>query len=238
MSQKKTNLKLIHQDVSDLLSADKSGHGIDHIDRVYRIAMDIARQEGADLDEVALTVYLHDVDDYKLFGKENAEKLTNARKLLDRYEIDKGLAERVLKNIATMGYSKSLEGVRPTSLEGQVVSDADMCDAIGAQGLIRVFEYNASKGRPFFVASIKPVGENFTAEQYRVGGNDHAVQHFFDKLLKIPGILMTESGREEGRKRAEIMEQYLRELFREEGAEEWLIHLDAFLGCNLTAKND
>lgn len=139
------------------------------------------------------------------------------------------MARHVLLNISTMGYNKSLEGIRPTSLEGQIVSDADMCDAIGAQGLIRVFEYNASKGRPFFDKSLPPVAPGMSAAEYKAGTNAHAVQHFFDKLLLIPDILITESGKIEGQKRSEIMEQFLHELFREEGAAEWLTYLDEFL---------
>ena len=42
-------------------------------------------------------------------------------------------------------------------------------------------------------------------------------------------MMMTESGRLEGEKRAEIMVSYLRELFREEGADDWELFLDDFL---------
>lgn len=224
--------EMVRKDVASLLESDKSGHGMEHVDRVYNLSLELARQENADLDVVALAAYLHDVDDYKLFGRESAEKLTNANAILRKNNIEQELGRRVLEIIPAMGYNNFLEGKRPESLEGQIVSDADMNDAIGSQGLIRVFEYNASKGRPFFVKSIPPQREELTAEQYRSIGNDHAVQHFFDKLLKIPGILMTESGRIEGEKRAQIMIDYLYELFREEDADDWMAHLDEFTTQN------
>ena len=148
--------KAVRTDVADLLAADKSGHGMEHVERVSRLALDFAEKEGAELEVVEFTSLLHDVDDYKLFGTESAENLTNAKTILERHRIDKAIGQKVLTNISMMGYNKSLEGVRPKTLEWAVVSDADMCDAIGAQGLIRVFEYNASKGRPFFEKTIPP----------------------------------------------------------------------------------
>lgn len=223
------SLEFIKNDVSNLLREDNTGHSIDHVDRVYRLAVELAEKEGADINVVQLAALLHDVDDYKLFGVENAEQLTNARSILDRYCIDQKLAQHVLSIIPSMGYNKYLEGVRPKTLEGKIVSDADMCDAIGSQGLIRVFEYNASKAKPFFDPSIPPSVVDVAIEEYKAGSNDHAVQHFFDKLLIIPDILMTEAGRQEGQKRAAIMQDFLRELFREEDARAWSVHLKKYL---------
>lgn len=221
-------LDKIRDEVTELLGADTSGHSIDHVERVVNMALAFSEHEDVDVDEVALTAYLHDVDDYKLFGAAHAEALTNAHQILDRHSIDKKLAQRVLLNISTMGYSKSLEGIRPTSLEGKIVSDADMCDAIGARGLIRIFDYNTSKGRPFFVPSISPVSEAFSADEYRAQGNEHAVQHFFDKLLKIPDMMMTDAGKIEATRRKAVMEHFLKELFREERATEWQEYFEAF----------
>ncbi len=219
----------IRKDVAQLLDGDISGHGMDHVNRVTQLSLDLARQEGADLEVTELASLLHDTDDYKIFGRESANNLTNAKEILHRNRVDQELGRKVLEIIPSMGYNNYLDGIRPQSLEGQIVSDADMCDAIGSQGLIRVFEYNASKGRVFFNKHIPPVSAVTNADEYRSAGNDHAVQHFFDKLLLIPDILMTESGQTEGRKRAEIMVSYLRELFREEDAQNWQDHLDAFL---------
>lgn len=43
-----------------------------------------------------------------------------------------------------MGYSKCLKGIRPTTIEGMVVSDVDMCDSIGTSGIIRSIVYAVS----------------------------------------------------------------------------------------------
>lgn len=49
--------------------------------------------------------------------------------------------EKVCDIIRNMGYNKSLQGIRPRCLEGRIVSDADMLDAIGAMGTIRCLAY-------------------------------------------------------------------------------------------------
>ena len=66
--------------VYDILCKDNSGHGYDHVERVYKLALKFAKEENADETVVSLIALLHDVDDYKLFGKEQAEDLTNAKK--------------------------------------------------------------------------------------------------------------------------------------------------------------
>ena len=45
---------------------DGSGHGFDHIMRVYRLAVKIAEHEKCDTSTVAISALLHDVGDYKL----------------------------------------------------------------------------------------------------------------------------------------------------------------------------
>lgn len=218
----------IRNKVGELLGSDASGHSMDHIERVYHLAMQFADREHADKNIVALAVLLHEVDDYKLFGEESAKNLTNAHSILNSHETDEDAKSRVIEIIRTMGYNKSLDGVRPKTLEGMIVSDADMCDAIGAIGILRTHAYNISKGNEFFVKAMDPESAVTSAGEYRSAKTSHSVQHFFDKLLKIPSMLMTESGKQEGEKRKKIMNDFLIELFREEDATIWMDYLEKF----------
>ena len=218
----------ITQEVSAILAADKSGHGMEHVNRVLGLAVRFAQKEGADVDIVRLAALLHDVDDYKLFGPRHANELINANMILERYNINEQTRSAVLSIIHSMGYSKYLEGVRPETVEGTIVSDADMCDAIGAMGILRTHAYALSKGNEFFDKDIAPDDSTLSASQYRVSKKSHSAQHFFDKLLIIPSILMTESGRKEGEKRKTIMTQFLRQLFDEEGSQDWIEYLEKF----------
>ena len=53
----------------------------------------------------------------------------------------------------------------PTTIEGKIVSDADMCDALGANGILRVYTYSIKNGKPFFNKNTFPM-EDMSAEDY------------------------------------------------------------------------
>lgn len=121
-------ITLVAEQVQQLLNDPTDGHGFDHVERVRKIALQIAEQEGGDRQIIELVVLLHDVDDYKIFGQASADNLTNAKRILSQAKITKSIRHSVLDIISHMGYSKYLKGIRPQTLEGQIVSDADMCD--------------------------------------------------------------------------------------------------------------
>jgi len=101
--------------VRELLGGDTSGHADDHVERVALLAERFAIKcsEPVDLQEVMLTAWLHDVDDYKLVGKKQAEKLTNAVNIMIEVKVAEDLRRAVLENIAAIGYSKRLNGRQP-----------------------------------------------------------------------------------------------------------------------------
>lgn len=210
-----------------LLKNDNSGHGIEHMDRVLKLALKFAKDEGANLEIVTLASLLHDVDDYKLFGNENAEELNNARKILDESKIDDNIKQEVLTIIGTMGYSKLLKGIRPVSIEGKIVSDADMCDAIGANGILRVYTYSSKNGKPFFDKNIYPI-EDMSADKYTRKVADTSVCHIFEKILKLKNLMMTKSGKQEAIKRHDLVIKFLQNLFEEENAEDWISYLNTY----------
>ena len=187
--------------VRELLGGDTSGHADDHVERVALLAERFASEcsESVDLQEVLLTAWLHDVDDYKLVGKAQAEKLTNAVNIM---------------------------------LAGQIVSDADMCDAIGAVGIERALVYACHHGGRIFDPAIWP-NVNLAAHEYNADGNTHDtdgfINHFFEKLLKLKDLMLTEPGRIEVENRQQIMVDFLHHYFREKNAPEWSEFLEEYL---------
>lgn len=218
----------IKKQVSQLLDNDNSGHGMEHINRVLKLSLKFAESENADKEIVSLIALLHDVDDRKLFGTENAENLTNAKKIMNNAKVDEEKQEKVLSAIKCIGYGKALKGVRPQSLEGKIVSDADMCDASGINGILRTHKYTIKNGKPFFDRNIFPI-ENITAEKYNSRCADTCVCHMFEKMLKLKDLMLTNSGREEAINRHEIMVDLLYHLFDEEDAPEWTEYLNRYL---------
>lgn len=218
----------VKNEVINLLDKDNSGHGMDHINRVLDLSLKFAKKENANAEIVALIALLHDVDDYKLFGMENAEKLTNARRIMDNCSIDENIQEQVCDAINNIGYSKRLKGHCPTTIEGKIVSDADMCDALGVNGILRAYVYSIKMGESFFDRNIFPI-EDMTAEQYTQKRDNTTVCHLFEKCLKLKDLMLTDSGREESKNRHQIVVDFLYHLFDEENAPEWIEYLDNYL---------
>lgn len=221
-------IELIKKEVDALLNKDDSGHAMDHINRVLSLSLKFAKKENADEKIVSLIALLHDVDDYKLFGNQNAEELTNAKNIMNNVGIEKNVQERVIASLKSIGYSNALKGLRPTLLEGQIVSDADMCDALGVNGIIRTYKYSLKHSKPFFDKNIFPI-ENMSAEKYTRKCSDSSVCHLFEKVLKLKKLMLTESGKKEAEKRHEIVVNVLYNLFDEEDAPDWKSYLDNYL---------
>lgn len=218
----------VKKQVFNLLSKDNSGHGTDHIERVLKMSLDFAEHENADKEIVSLIALLHDADDYKLFGRESADNLTNAKKILSCCSVGDDIGEKVLCSVKAIGYSKRLKGIRPLTLEGMIVSDADMCDSLGATGILRSYRYNIARGNSFFDKNTYPI-LNMSADDYMAKKDGTVVTHIFEKLFKLKDLMLTESGKAEAIKRQKIMIDFLRHFFEEQDASEWNDYLDNYM---------
>lgn len=229
--------------VKQLLSKDDTGHGFEHVERVYNNAMKICDTEkNADRKIVALAALLHDCDDYKLFGDECAANLTNSRKIMADAKIGKRIQKKVCDIISTIGYSKRMDGIMPQTLEGQIVSDADMLEAIGAIGVIRCLTFALARcnkyGTPLFDKNVWPV-INMSAKEYKEKDrrSDNFINHFFEKMFKLKELLFTTAGKTEGARRHEFMIIFLEQFFEEQGCIEWKAYLKKYIKSQKTSIN-
>ena len=107
-----------------------------------------------------------------------------------------------------------------------------MCDALGANGILRVYTYSLKNGKPFFNKDIFPI-EDMTAEKYTRRCADSSVCHIFEKILKLKSLMLTESGKEEAKSRHQIIVDFLYHLFDEENVPEWTRYLNEYLKGNV-----
>ncbi len=219
----------VRKRVYEVLGKDDSGHGNDHIARVLKMSLKFSEKEEANKDIISLIALLHDVDDYKLVGEENAKAQINAKRILDEVGANKEVKEQVLTELQSIGYSNLLKGNRPKTIEGQIVSDADMCDALGANGILRIYSYGKKNNQEFFDKNVFPIID-IDAEQYtKKCQNTSCVCHMFEKILKLRRLMFTKTGKEEATYREKITIDFLYHLFDEEEAEDWKEYLDKFL---------
>lgn len=220
-------IEKIKNAVYELLSDSLVGHGNDHIERVTKMAKRFAIEAGADLEMTMAIALLHDVDDWKLVGKENAHKLNNARRILREVGMEEKKQKIIISELECFGYRNLLQGNRPKTLEGMIASDADMCDGIGATSIIRTCIYEYSNGKPFFDRNCLPE-QNVNVDNYKLCA-DSGVVHFFEKILKLKSLMLTDPGKKEALERHKIIVEFLKHLFIEEDAPEWIEYLDNFL---------
>lgn len=197
--------------VKNLFIDDFSGHDYYHTLRVYNTAMRIAQAENADLTTVALAALLHDADDRKLSPKTTQNK-DNARRFMRENHVDDETAERICKIIGDISYAGS-NSVKPDSIEGKCVQDADRLDAIGAIGIGRAFAYGGNHSRLMHHPDILP-RRNMTAEEYR-NSNSTTINHFYEKLLNLKDMMNTEGAKAIARERDAYMREFLSEFLDE-----------------------
>jgi uncharacterized protein len=202
--------------VKEELKNAESGHDWFHINRVYNNSLIIAKSENVDLLTVKLAALLHDIADSKFnFGDENIGP-KKARIFLKSLQVDQNTTEHIVKIIANMSFSKSLQSERLfTSKELQVVQDADRLDAIGAIGIARAFNYGGYKNRLMYNPSVKP-NLSMTKEEYKKS-TAPTINHFYEKLLLLKDKMNTETGKKLAEERHLFMKQFLAQFYKEWG---------------------
>ncbi|MEH7236487.1 HD domain-containing protein [Bacillus sp. JJ1562] len=197
--------------VKNILQHDSGGHDWWHIDRVRKAAIQLGVKEKANLFIIEMAALLHDVADEKLNDSEE-EGLRKVRDWLTSIQIAESEQEEILEIISTMSFKG---GNRPPmkTIEGQIVQDADRLDAIGAIGIARTFAYAGAHGDLMYDPDL-PYRENLTKEEYR-NGKSTAVNHFYEKLLKLKDTLNTNAAKEVAQERHDFMLAFLDQFYKE-----------------------
>ncbi len=169
-------------------------HGWPHVERVARLARRIIVEEGLNPDWRVLdaAILLHDTGRF-VEGEHHALASARlARLVLPGLGYGAGEVEAVVHAILAHSYSL---GVKASTIEARVLSDADKLDALGAVGIARVFHTGCQLNRSF----------------------EDSLEHFREKILRLPGLLYYDASRRIAEKRIGIIEAFLESARQELG---------------------
>ena len=199
--------------VKQQLANAEGGHDWFHIERVYKNALLIAKNEQVDLLVVQLGALLHDIADSKFHNGDETIGPRLAREFLLKSNVDTTVIEHVIKIIENISFKGGNEHQKFHSPELDVVQDADRLDALGAIGIARTFNYGGFKNRPLFDPNIKP-NLKMTKEEYK-SSTAPTINHFYEKLLLLKDKMNTKTGKRIAESRHRFMENYLDQFYAE-----------------------
>ena len=197
-----------------ILGSDYTGHGFDHVNRVAAMAKQIIAEDQLQVDDfvVESAAILHDTIDDKVVVDVTKAKVEVENCLRGAGATPEQISQ-VFTIIENLSFSKELlAGAQVTSLEGQIVKDADRLDALGAIGILRTSYFGGAHQHPIHESERAP--KTFTDHaDYRKGTT--VINHFYEKLFLLPEKMHTAFGKKEALRRKEFMTAFLTEFYQE-----------------------
>ncbi len=199
--------------VKETLAQAESGHDWFHIERVYKNALLIAASENCDLEIVQLGALLHDIADSKFHDGDETIGPKTARTFLESENVVATTIDHVIAIIENISFKGGKVERKFSSIELDIVQDADRLDAIGAIGIARTFNYGGFKNRTLYNPEIAP-NLSMTKEEYKKN-EAPTINHFYEKLLLLKDKMNTETGKQIAQERHRYMEDFLEQFYAE-----------------------
>lgn len=191
-------MKSIKSKITDAVKRELSksnigAHTLDHIMRVHLLSMTLSEGENANVRVLEAAALLHDIGRPREDETGISHSIISgdmSREILKEFEYTEEEIEQVVAAIRTHRFSEDIE---PTTFEGQILSDADKLDALGAIGIYRAIAQAVSSGR----------------------GIAGFLTHADEKLLKLRDLMYTNKAKVLAIKRHDVLESFVN-LLREE----------------------
>lgn len=207
-------LATVKQFTVNKLANDRTGHGMDHINRVVKNAARIAIGEGYDPFLPQVAAYLHDTVDEKIVDSVTAAQ-NEVKGFLQKIGMTTEHVNTVMETIDNISFAHTLEGHQiQLSKTAQIVRDADWLDAIGAIGITRAIYYGGAHGEVIYDPKIKP-RKKMSKQEYRNLDDETIINHFDEKLLGLKDKLFTPIARAIAEYRQQVMLDFLHEFHQE-----------------------
>ncbi|MBD3406018.1 MAG: HD domain-containing protein [Candidatus Lokiarchaeota archaeon] len=187
-------LSKIEEFIEEIFSPfPKGAHALDHSRRVYSIAEKIGAELGADMKILLSAALLHDIGRVREKSTGVSHSILSGEmssEFLRSIDFTEEETKKVKETIRTHRFS---EGLSPTSLEGQILSDADKLDAIGAIGIYRTIAHAVETGV----------------------GLEGFLKHAQEKLLRLHNLMYTDIAKKMAKNRHNILDLFVKEIHSE-----------------------
>ena len=192
--------------VTDYFKSPKfdASHDIQHVLRVRDSALHILKMEQLNRSAMSLTALnplvvhlaalLHDIDDKKYRENAKSEQHVEPQVIVFMRRVAPELAQRVYEIVEGVSFSSEIKDPsKVTQLielhpELAIVQDADRLDAIGAIGIGRCFTFGGARG---------------------MSGLGESIEHFEDKLVKLEGMMKTDTGKAMANERTRRIREFM-----------------------------
>ena len=191
---------------------DDLAHGWEHIGRVYKLALHITEREQGDRFIVGMAALMHDLGRTAPHNETQHHadlSVTLATSLMQDHNVPSPQQEAILHAIIAHSFSR---GVEPNTQEARIVRDADRLDGLGAIGVLRWAITGTIRHMPETL-SYHP--QDPFGQQHTLDDSHYMLDHFYSKLLRLEGTMLTETGRILAQERTAFMRSYLAEFKRE-----------------------
>lgn len=196
-----------------------SAHNLDHVFRVYKLCLLLAKYEkDVDLEILIPSALLHDIARVEE-SQDKTGKIDHAvlgsimtEDILRKLEYEEEKIEKIKHCIVAHRFRT---GNEPNSIEAKILFDADKLDVIGASGIARTFMLAGQFGQRLIDNdSLDEYMNSNTVENGRLKdvSKHNPFIEYEVKFKKIPNKLYTEKAKEIGKERLKFMDEYFNRL--------------------------
>ena len=187
-----SDIEIIRAFVKETLT-ESGAHGLDHTFRVTRLSETIGIQEGADMRVLIPAALLHDIA-RPLEEKTGKPHEIEGARIAEEFLLPMGFPEDLIGPVVdAIRTHRFRSEKKPSTLEAQILSDADKLDAMGAIGIARAFLTAGERG----------------------GDMVDAMDHIKEKLLNLQVLMYTGTARKMAESRHMILQTFLATLCEE-----------------------
>ena len=186
---------------------DDPSHDWSHVIRVANLCERLSHGHEVNSRVLSASAYLHDIinipKNSEHRSKASALAAQKAKSLLDESNYTNSEIEHIAQVILEHSYSANLKA---SSIESEILQDADKLDAMGAIGVMRWASCGTKMKSKYYHL------DDPWAQERSLDDKSFSLDHFEKKLLKLNDRLNTQAGKEEGKRRLAFFHAFLDQL--------------------------